>query len=145
MDLQEDLVRYNSTKAKDYVQELIVEVAKFGYNSVVMNYRGCAGTAVVTPQLYSGGFTEDVRECIKHILKRDPALILAGVGFSLGANIMTKYCGEEATNCPLIACISVCNPYDLMIGVRALHRTWMGKNVFFLITFRFIPRNWEKI
>ncbi len=29
---------------------------------------------------------------------------LFGIGFSLGANIMTNYVGEEGANCPLKAC-----------------------------------------
>ncbi|KAJ2253046.1 medium-chain fatty acid ethyl ester synthase/esterase 2, partial [Coemansia sp. RSA 455] len=35
------------------------------------------------------------------------------VGFSLGANILTKYMGEEGDKCPFIAAISVCNPFDI--------------------------------
>lgn len=115
---------------EDYLQDLIVELTRLKYNSVVMNYRGCASSPVITPQLYSGGFTEDIRGCINHILNRDPSTRIFGVGYSLGANILTKYVGEEGVKCKLIGFASVAGPYDLMVGMRALHRSWMGKNLY---------------
>ena len=36
------------------------------------------------------------------------------LGFSLGANILVKYLGEEAEKTPFSAAISLSNPYDLV-------------------------------
>lgn len=60
-----------------------------------MNFRGCSETPVKSPQLYSGSWTADVELCIQHIMARNPEITLFGVGFSLGANVMTKFCGQK--------------------------------------------------
>lgn len=114
-----------------YVQELVELVKKaYGYESIVMNFRGCSGTPVKTPQLYAGSYTGDVELSIKHIKSRDPTAILFGVGFSLGSNVMTKFSGQKGKNCPLVGMASVGNPYDFLGTTRALHRSFIGKYLY---------------
>ncbi len=60
------------------------------YRVVVANFRGCAETPVTSPQLYCGAYTDDLRLCIQHIHCRYPTNPIIAVGFSLGANILTK-------------------------------------------------------
>ena len=110
-----------------YIQDLIVKLEEYDYTSVVMNFRGCAETEVKTPQLYSCSYTEDVNLAIQHIIKKDPGAIIFGVGFSLGSNVLTKYCGQMGSNCPLVGLASVGNPYDMLGGQRNLRRSIMGK------------------
>lgn len=56
-----------------------------------MNSRGCAGTDVLSPHIYSGGYTDDLRIAIAHIQKRlAPNTPLVAIGFSLGANVLVK-------------------------------------------------------
>jgi predicted alpha/beta-fold hydrolase len=47
-------------------------------------------------------------------------LLCMGVktGFSLGANCITKYVGEEGDACPFSGCVSVGNPYDFLAANR---------------------------
>ncbi|KAJ3309528.1 hypothetical protein HDV04_005968 [Boothiomyces sp. JEL0838] len=77
-----------------YVQDLVIEAKKYGYASIVMNFRGCSETPVKSAQLYSGSFTGDVELSIQEIKKRDPSAVLFGVGFSLGSNVIVKYAGK---------------------------------------------------
>ncbi|KAI8908328.1 Alpha/Beta hydrolase protein [Gorgonomyces haynaldii] len=109
-----------------YVQDLILELQDMGLNSVVMNFRGCADTEVVTPQLYSGHYTGDITETVEHILKKKDYRMI-GVGFSLGSNVLINYAGTMGNKCPLLACVSVGNPYDFMGAMLALHRSWLGR------------------
>ena len=110
-----------------YVQELADRVKRdYGYESIVMNFRGCSGTEVKTPQLYAGSYTGDVELSIRHIQKRDPTAVLIGVGFSLGSNVITKYSGQKGKNCPFIGMVSIGNPYDFLGISRAIHRTFIG-------------------
>ncbi|ELR13870.1 hydrolase, alpha/beta fold domain containing protein [Acanthamoeba castellanii str. Neff] len=74
---------------------------------VVMNNRGAGGSELLTPKGYCGAYTEDARVAIRH----DEAPLIA-LGYSLGANIMLKYVGEEGENVPLNGAISVSNPLD---------------------------------
>ncbi|KAI8606921.1 Alpha/Beta hydrolase protein, partial [Chytriomyces sp. MP71] len=85
---------------------------------------------IQTPQLYSGSYTDDVRLIIRHIHERNPASTLIGAGFSLGANILMKYVGEEGERCLLSSAVSVANPFDLHLGLVGLHSTWLGKEVY---------------
>jgi predicted alpha/beta-fold hydrolase len=113
-----------------YVQDLIIEVKKYGYKAIVMNFRGCSNTPVQSAQLYSGSFTGDVQMCLKHIQTRDPTAVLFGCGFSLGSSVLTKYCGQMGENCPLVGMVSVGNPYDFLGSLRALHRSFIGRNLY---------------
>ncbi|KAJ8323450.1 hypothetical protein QVD99_005160 [Batrachochytrium dendrobatidis] len=113
-----------------YVQDIVEEVALSGVSSVVMNFRGCSKTPLTSPQLYSGAWTGDLAHCIRHIQSKVPNSSLVGCGFSLGSNILVKYIGETGLNCPLVGAVSVGNPFDLLGGMRALQRSWIGHNIY---------------
>lgn|ERR1700722_411820 len=68
-----------------------------------------AGVPITSPQLYSGGYTDDIRQAMMYIAKHYPNTPLIGLGFSLGANILTRYIAEEGENCRLVGgCILAC-------------------------------------
>lgn len=54
-----------------------------------------AGVPLTSPQLYSAGHTDDLRQALLYISHRFPAAPLLGLSFSLGANVMTRYVAEE--------------------------------------------------
>ncbi|KAJ2091503.1 hypothetical protein GGI16_005999 [Coemansia sp. S142-1] len=87
--------------------------APYGYQVAVLHSRGCNGVDLVTPKSFHSGMTDDLREFMNYLIKVKPGTPTIGVGFSLGANILTKYMGEEGNKCPFIAAISVCNPFDI--------------------------------
>ncbi|KAI8368470.1 Alpha/Beta hydrolase protein [Blakeslea trispora] len=109
----------------------VLTFSPFNYRAVVMNCRGCADSELVTPQMYSGGYTDDLRVVLKHIQKRlAPGTPLVGIGFSLGSNILVKYLGEERENTPFKAAISVANPFDFKSAMERLHSTYLGRTVY---------------
>ncbi|KAJ3195473.1 hypothetical protein HDU67_004362 [Dinochytrium kinnereticum] len=75
---------------ESYVQDLVHEVVKKGFRAVVCNFRGCAETELKSAQLYSGAYTDDIRFATQFIQRKLPGASLIAVGFSLGANILTK-------------------------------------------------------
>ncbi|KAK3308901.1 Alpha/Beta hydrolase protein [Chaetomium strumarium] len=93
----------------------------------VVNARGCANSKVTSGVLFNARATWDVRQVINWARVTFPNRPLFGVGFSLGANILTNYVGEEGANCPLKAAIAVGNPFDLEIANKALQRTALGR------------------
>ncbi|KAJ2899493.1 hypothetical protein IWW38_000957 [Coemansia aciculifera] len=105
-----------------YVQATVKRLTSEPYNfrTVVVNFRGCAGVKVTTPILYNGGLTSDYGFAVDHVHSRFPSSKLIGIGYSLGANLVTKYVGEQGTRCPLHAAVSVCNSYDLAASSDAL-------------------------
>ncbi|KAK4242489.1 Alpha/Beta hydrolase protein [Achaetomium macrosporum] len=93
----------------------------------VVNSRGCANSKVTSGVLFNARATWDVRQVINWARDTFPNRPLFGLGFSLGANILTNYVGEEGANCPLKAAIAVGNPFDLEIANKALQRTALGR------------------
>ena len=118
---------------EDYVQSLVEALQAAEpepIRTVVMTARGCSESELRTPQLYSAGYTEDIRRVVKTIAARYPKAPLMAVGYSLGANILVKYLAEEGARTPLLAAASIGNPWDLMHNMRRLHGSWFFRNVY---------------
>ncbi|KAI9762320.1 MAG: hypothetical protein M4579_000469 [Chaenotheca gracillima] len=101
-----------------------------GWEACVINSRGCAESKITTGVLYNARATWDARQTIKWLRETFPNRPLFGIGFSLGANILTNYLGEEGSNCILKAAVVCSNPWNLEIGSKALQRTWLGLEVY---------------
>lgn len=54
-----------------------------------------AGVPVTSKQLYSAGWTEDLRMATIYLAHKYPKAPQLGLGFSLGANVMVRYLAEE--------------------------------------------------
>ncbi|EMD38509.1 hypothetical protein CERSUDRAFT_113689 [Gelatoporia subvermispora B] len=107
-----------------------VEQGGLGYRGIVVNFRGCAGVPITSPQLYSAGHTDDIRVAIWHIARRYPRARLIGVGFSLGANVLTRYIAEEGIHCRLAAgCVLAC-PWDTVMNSEQLENHWLHRTVY---------------
>ena len=77
--------------------------------SLIPNF--CIGDEVpiTSQQLYSAGYTDDTRQALMYITHRYPKAILLGLGFSLGANVLTRYLGEEGAQSRISsACVLAC-------------------------------------
>ncbi|KAI8384369.1 Alpha/Beta hydrolase protein [Radiomyces spectabilis] len=118
---------------ESYIRSVLEVVTRppFNYRAVVMNCRGCANTSLKTPQLFNGAYTDDLRFVLKHLQEVLPAgTPLVGIGFSLGANILVKYLGEEQEKTPFKAAISVANPFDFMKSSQSLDENYFSRSVY---------------
>jgi uncharacterized protein len=61
-----------------------------GWEACVVNSRGCARSKITSSILYNARATWDIRQTVKWIRKKFPNRPLFGLGFSLGANILTN-------------------------------------------------------
>ncbi|KAJ3070157.1 hypothetical protein HDU98_006817 [Podochytrium sp. JEL0797] len=116
--------------SETYICDLLPTALKSGYKVAALNFRGCGGLELTTPQLYSASFTTDVRLLTAHIHKLYPDAPLVGIGFSLGANILLKSVGEDSADSLLMACVCIGNPFDLNLGMSFLHSTWIGEEFY---------------
>ncbi|KAI0273611.1 AB-hydrolase YheT [Gloeopeniophorella convolvens] len=121
---------------ESYVRAIIapavtpVDQGGLGYRAVVINSRGCAGVPLTTPQLYSSCHTDDLRQALLHISQRYPEAPLLGLGFSLGANILTRYVAEEGEGCRLISACTLACPWDLAANSSHVDNSWLHRNVY---------------
>ncbi|KAK4804320.1 hypothetical protein SAY86_004137 [Trapa natans] len=99
-----------------YVRHMLVRARSKGFRVVVFNSRGCADSPVTTPQFYSASFTGDIREVVAHVGNLYPKANLYAIGWSLGANILVRYLGQECHTSPLSGAVSLCNPFNLVIA-----------------------------
>ena len=79
-----------------YMRSLQRTFCRRGWNSAAVNFRGCGGSSMTTPRGYTAAYTGDLRSLVLQISSRmqNEARIFL-VGNSLGANLVTKYLGEE--------------------------------------------------
>lgn len=97
------------------------------WKACVLISRGCSGHKPTSKLFYSPASTYDLRQFITWLSRTFPNRPLYAIGFSLGANILTKYLGEQGTLCPLRAAISISNPFDLYTGNILLRRSLIGR------------------
>ena len=95
-----------------------------GFNVVRMNVRNCGGTEHLTPTLYHGGLTNDLRVVIDELIGQDrlPGIVIAG--FSLGGNLTLKLTGEYADKPPaqLKAVAAVSPSVDLQASCDVINQ-----------------------
>ncbi|KAK0635524.1 Alpha/Beta hydrolase protein [Bombardia bombarda] len=115
-----------------YLRHVIVPLITNGggWEICVVNARGCANSAVTSGILFNARATWDVRQVVKWAKETFPNRPLFAIGFSLGANILTNYIGEEGADCVLKGAISVGNPFDLEISNKILQKSLLGKHVY---------------
>jgi len=65
-----------------------------GYNVLRVNFRNCGGTEHLTPTLYHGGLSGDLRAIINELITKDGLNRIYPIGFSLGGNVVLKLAGE---------------------------------------------------
>lgn len=111
---------------ESYVRNCFAHLTKpkdqggLGYRAIVVNFRGCANVPVTSPQLYSALKLADIRSALLLITKLYPNSPLVGIGFSLGANVLGRYLGEEGDDSPLLGGVIVGTPFDLKAGADEL-------------------------
>ncbi len=86
-----------------------------GFNVVRVNYRNCGGTEHLTPTLYHGGMSGDLKQVLEELISADGLSRLYVVGFSLGGNMVLKLLGEYGELAPgeLVAACVVSPSVDL--------------------------------
>ncbi|XP_009762643.1 embryogenesis-associated protein EMB8 [Nicotiana tabacum] len=105
-----------------YVRHMLMRARSKGWRVVVFNSRGCGDSPVTTPQFYSASFLGDIYEVVAHVSNRYPEANLYAIGWSLGANILVRYLGQESHSCLLSGAVSLCNPFNLVIADEDFHK-----------------------
>ncbi|XP_062199104.1 uncharacterized protein LOC133901682 isoform X2 [Phragmites australis] len=101
------------------VKMFLVDALKNGYFPIVMNPRGCGGSPITTPRLFTAADSDDVCTAVRFINSKRPWTTLMGVGWGYGANMLTKYLVEVGESTPLTAAACIDNPFDLQEATKS--------------------------
>jgi predicted alpha/beta-fold hydrolase len=93
-----------------------------GFNVVRVNLRNCGGTEHLTPTLYHGGLSEDLRAVVHELIDKDRVSKMVVVGYSLGGNLVLKLAGEYGDNPPpeILAVCAVSPSVDLTAAAELI-------------------------
>jgi len=93
-----------------------------GFNVVRVNFRNCGGTEHLTPTLYHGGLSEDLRAVVNELVEKDGLNRIFLLGFSLGGNMVLKLAGEYGEDAPseVIAVGAVSPSVDLQASAQSI-------------------------
>jgi len=117
-----------STKSV-YMIATAAKAFRAGFNVVRVNFRNCGGTEHLTPTLYHGGLSEDLRAVVNELIENDSLQRIFVLGFSLGGNLVLKLAGEYGAEAPpqVIAAAAVSPSVDLNAGAELIldSRNWI--------------------
>lgn len=96
-----------------YARGTALRLLRQGWRVVILQFRGAGPEPNRLPRHYHQGDTEDLRQLLALLRAREPQTPLFTVGWSLGANVMLKYLGEDGARTPVSAAVAVCAPFQL--------------------------------
>ncbi len=104
-----------------YASGIIHALLGANFNIVFMHFRGCSGEPNRLLKSYHSGHTDDIRFLIQTLKTRYRNKQILAVAYSLGANALLKYLGEEAEPCLLEGAVAVSPPLVLAEGAKRLN------------------------
>ncbi len=115
--------------ASAYMLTTAAKAFRAGFNVVRVNMRNCGATEHLTPTLYHGGMSGDLRAVLDELVKKDRLAQIVIAGFSLGGNKVLKLAGEYGNEPPpeLKAVCSISPSINLRAGCDLLMkpRNWL--------------------
>ncbi len=102
-----------------YVLSSARHLLNHGFAVLRLNLRAAGPTIPHCSEQYLAGRSEDLRSLFRQLGRARP---LACMAYSLGANMLLKYLGEEGSRSPLQAAVAVSPPVDLAATTRTFHR-----------------------
>lgn len=103
----------NGDMKSPYLKGIMRAMQLTGWRSVVMYFRGRSGMPNRLPRYYHSGDTGDLNYFMNVLRQREPRTLFAGIGFSLGGNVLLKWLGETGVENPLSAAVAISVPFEL--------------------------------
>lgn len=91
-----------------------------GYPVLRLNLRGAGPARALCRQQYHAGRSADLRAALAALPPELTARGIFAVGYSLGANMLLKYLGEQGAGGPVRAAAAVSAPIDLAAASRCI-------------------------
>ena len=108
------------SSSSSYVLSLQTLLIENGFNSVVMNFRGCSGELNRKAQAYHSGVSHDLEEVLRNVISQHKPEAVSLVGYSLGANVLLKWLGEHYDYSKVDKAVAVSTPFTLGLCSREM-------------------------
>ena len=103
-----------------YMRNSTYSLLRAGYPVLRLNLRGAGPSRLTCRREYHAGRSEDLRAALADL----PSDAMAGgvvvIGYSLGANMLLKYLGEEGAGAAVRAAVAISAPIDLKSAQRRI-------------------------
>lgn len=104
----------NGGSDEEYVKEFVMQQTQRGSTVAVMIARGLMGTPIIGKNVFHGARVSDINQVAKVIKKNlGEEITLVGVGYSMGAIIMSNYVARSGRSCYLDAAVAVSGALDM--------------------------------
>lgn len=109
---------------RTYVLGMARAARIYGFDVLAMNLRGCSGEPNRHLASYHSGLTGDVHDVLRMVVDLGRHASVSLIGFSLGANLVLKYLGENPKRVPaeVAGAVAISVPCDLEDSARSLAR-----------------------
>lgn len=100
-----------------YIRQLAWFAQQRGWHVVAPTWRGCGQMPNSKPRLYHAGDSAEIHWIVQRVSQQLPRAKRFAVGFSLGANMLLKWLGEQADEAIqwVDRCAAVATPFDLTL------------------------------
>lgn len=85
---------------------------------------------MTSPQLYSAAASMDLNTAAHYLRFTFPQSSLHGIGFSLGASVLSRYLGERGAQSLLSSGLPVACPWDIVQLSHALEDGWLSSRLY---------------
>jgi len=109
---------------RHYMRGMARAFTAHGIDAICYNYRGCSGEMNRKLRMYNAGSTDDLDTVVSHVRENSGYRKLYLAGFSLGANLVLRYAGEngDALDPSIKGIVAVSAPCDLKSSAVEIHR-----------------------
>lgn len=105
-----------------YVRSIVRTLRQAKFRVVMMFHRGCSAEHNRLARSYHSGETDDMAQVMRYLKANDGKSIYAAIGYSLGANALLKYLGEQGDTAEVDRAIAVSAPFDLYAASLKLNQ-----------------------
>ncbi len=108
-----------------YLRRMLNQLAERGWRGLLVYWRGCSGADNRLDVTYHAGRSEDLAKVFEHLSHNGNKAPTFMVGYSMGANILLKWLGEQGLTQQLPdidAAFAVSTPFDLALCADSIDK-----------------------
>lgn len=116
-----------------YLRRMLFQIQQRRWRGVLVYWRGCSEEMNRLDKTYHSGRSEDLDEVITEIHKSHSPEKLFVAGYSLGANVLLKWLGENEEKARIDAGCAVSTPFNLSICADSIDQGFSKIYKFYLL------------